>query len=131
MDDLKNLSTMNGISPNFAKSFAEEWISSWNSHDINKVLSHYSEDFLIDSQMVFKLVPGSNGTVVGKKAVKEYWISGLKQNKDLEFKLLDILTGINGLTIYYLNMATNLRAVEMLLFNNEGKVQRAFVHHSQ
>ena len=122
---------MKNITPGFAESFAEEWISSWNSHDINKILSHYSEDFIIESRIAFKLVPGSNGKVVGKKAVKEYWIAGLNQNKNLEFKMLDILIGINGLSIYYLNTATGLRAVEMMLFNQEGKVQKAFVHHSE
>ena len=122
---------MKNITPGFAESFAEEWISSWNSHDINKILSHYSEDFIIESRIAFKLVPGSNGKVVGKKAVKEYWIAGLNQNKNFEFKMLEVLIGINGLSIYYLNTATGLRAVEMMLFNQEGKVQKAFVHHSE
>lgn len=111
--------------------FAEEWVSSWNSHDINKILSHYSDDFIIESRIASKLVPASDGRVVGKEAVKEYWTIGLNRNKNLEFKILDLLFGINGLTIYYVNITTKLRAVGLMIFNEEGKVQKAFVHHSE
>ncbi|NIA01113.1 nuclear transport factor 2 family protein, partial [Massilia sp. CCM 8734] len=27
-----------------AKKFAEEWIKSWNSHDLEDIMKHYSED---------------------------------------------------------------------------------------
>jgi ketosteroid isomerase-like protein len=115
----------------FAKSFAEEWIASWNSHDIDIILQHYSEDFSIQSRIAAKLKPESNGSIVGKDAVREYWSKGLSINKNLEFQLLDVLIGINGLTIYYVNLGNSLRAVEMMFFNEEGKVCKAFVNHSQ
>lgn len=118
------------ITPHFAQSFAATWISSWNSHDIDKILSHYSDDFTIESRIAERLVPSSNGRVIGKDRVREYWSIGLKMNYNLRFKLLDVLYGINGLTIYYENMANNMRAVEMMIFDEEGKVQKAYVHHS-
>ena len=121
---------MINITPDFAAAFAEEWISSWNSHDINKILSHYADDFTIESGLAAKLVPASKGRVVGREAVKKYWTLGLSLNKNLAFKLLDVLSGINGLTIYYINMANQLKAVEIMMFNEAGKVQKAFVHHS-
>ncbi len=28
-----------------ARGFAEHWIAAWNSHDIDAVLAHYTDDF--------------------------------------------------------------------------------------
>ena len=39
--------------------FTNEWISSWNSHDLEDILSHYSEDVEITSPMT-KLTTGVN-----------------------------------------------------------------------
>ena len=36
-----NMSTQN---------FAKEWINSWNSHNLEEILSHYSEDIEITTQ---------------------------------------------------------------------------------
>ena len=36
------------------KQFAKEWIESWNSHDIDKILNHYSDDFEITTPMIKK-----------------------------------------------------------------------------
>ncbi len=121
---------MKKLTSSYAKSFAKNWISSWNSHDIDLILSHYSDDFIIESQIAYKFLPLSGGRIVGKSAVKEYWTIGLNKNKKLHFKLLDVLVGINGLTIYYINTTNKLRAVEMMIFNDDGKVQKAFVHHT-
>ena len=27
-----------------AQAFADEWIEAWNSHDLDRILSHYSDD---------------------------------------------------------------------------------------
>jgi ketosteroid isomerase-like protein len=28
-----------------AEAFASEWIEAWNSHDLDRILAHYSDDF--------------------------------------------------------------------------------------
>jgi hypothetical protein len=120
---------MTNITPAFARSFAEEWISSWNSHNIDIILNHYSQDFIIESPLAAVLIPTTSGRVIGKDAVREYWTIGLNRNPNLEFKILDVLIGIDGLTIYHEDAATKKRAIEMMIFNEEGEVQKAFVHH--
>ncbi|MDQ6845751.1 MAG: nuclear transport factor 2 family protein [Bacteroidota bacterium] len=114
----------------FAKQFAADWISSWNDHDIEKVLEFYSDDFVIESPLALKLFPESSGIISGKNNVREYWVAGLKHNPELKFELLDVLTGVNGLTIYFLSITQNRRVVEVLRFNKEGKINKAIVNHS-
>jgi ketosteroid isomerase-like protein len=30
------------ITKEFAQHFAEDWVASWNAHDLDRVLSHYT-----------------------------------------------------------------------------------------
>ena len=35
-----------------AQDFAQEWIAAWNSHDLDRILSHYAEDVEVTSPLV-------------------------------------------------------------------------------
>ena len=115
----------------FATAFAEEWIKAWNSHDLEAILSHYSDDFSIESPLAFKRFPETGGTVIGKENVRNYWAWGLENNASLNFELLDLLIGVHSLTIYYINTASNRKAVEVMSFNSEMKVNKAIVNYSE
>ena len=118
------------VTEGFASAFAAKWAASWNSRNINDIMSHYSEDFTIESPMALKLMPESKGVITGKSSVKAYWEIGLAKIPDLHFTVLDVLIGINSLTIYYVNIATGKKSAENLFFNSEGKVYRAFVMYA-
>lgn len=114
----------------FAKQFAAEWIAAWNSHNLERILSHYTADFSIETPMALKIVPDSNGMLNGKEAISAYWKIGLERIPDLHFELLDVLVGINGLTIYYFNKANNKKSAEVLFFNSASKITKVFVFYS-
>lgn len=118
------------MTKDFAIQFAREWVDCWNSHDLEKILSHYSEDFTIETPMAVKLYPESEGIVVGKSEVRKYWKIGLERIPDLKFEILDVLVGVNGLAIYMLNTATNRKSVEVMNFNSEKKVNKAIVNYA-
>ena len=115
------------MTKDFADAFAKSWINSWNSHDLEMILSHYSEDFTIETPMAVKLYPQSGGMVVGKSEVRKYWTIGLERNPDLKFEILNVLIGVNSLAIYMLNASSNRKSVEVMSFNNEMKVNKAIV----
>lgn len=119
------------ITQEFSKSFANEWINAWNSHDLDLILSHYSDDFTITTPIALSLFPESKGIVKGKEAVKAYWKVGLERIPNLKFELLDVLVGINGLTLYYKNTATGRKSAEMMHFNSDLKVNKAHVHYTE
>ncbi len=118
------------MTEDFAKQFAAEWVASWNSHDLDRILEHYSENFTIETPMALKIKPETQGVVVGKTKVREYWEQGLKLIPNLQFEIIDVLTGINGLTIYYRNTATGRKTVEIMFFNVQQKVEKAFAMYS-
>ena len=115
----------------FALEFAKDWIDSWNSHNLNKIMEHYSEDFTIESPMALRIMPDSKGFIAGKENVRAYWKTGLEKNPQLNFELIDVLVGINRLTLYYSNSAAHRRSVEIMRFNNNNKVDEVIVNYSE
>lgn len=49
-----------------AERFAQEWIEAWNSHDLERILTHYSEDVEVTSPFVETVLGRGRDTVKGK-----------------------------------------------------------------
>ena len=111
----------------FSEHFAREWIDSWNSHDLGRVLSHYSDDFEMSSPLIIHIVGEPSGMLKGKAAVGTYWKKALQLVPDLRFELLETLIGVNSLTVYY-KSARGLSA-EVFHFDLDRKVVRAYAHY--
>lgn len=112
----------------FTARFAAEWIDAWNSHDIERVLAHYTEDFEMTSPFIARLAGEPSGTLRGKAAVGKYWRHALTMIPDLKFELIAILTGVNSITLHYKGAQDRL-AAEVFHFDPSGKVVRAFAHY--
>jgi ketosteroid isomerase-like protein len=110
-----------------AQAFADEWIAAWNSHDLDRVLSHYAPEVVFLSPIAQKLV--GNGRVVGIPALRSYWGKALATLPQLKFELLKVLVGHACLTIFYMNHR-NQQAAETFEFASDGKVVRSFACYS-
>src|SRR5689334_5284948 len=65
------------ISAAFAKRFAEQWVEDWNSHEMSRVLRHYTDDFEMTSPFILTSKVGSpTGTLRGKSKIAAYWEAG-------------------------------------------------------
>ena len=113
-----------------AQKFANDWISAWNSHDLDLILSHYTDDFIMESPLALRRLPETGGVVKGKDAVRAYWKLGLELIPDLFFELHEVLISVNGITLYYTNSATGKRTAEVLFMNKEGKVYKGFAFYN-
>lgn len=87
--------------PAVARAFAEGWIDAWNAHDLDAVLAHYSDDFEFSSPLVIQVAGEPTGTLKGKAAVQTYWRAALACVPTLRFDLVDVLAGVDCLTILY------------------------------
>lgn len=87
--------------PAAARAFAEGWIDAWNAHDLDAVLAHYSDDFEFSSPLVIQFAAEPTGTLKGKAAVQAYWRAALASVPTLRFDLVDVLAGVDCLTILY------------------------------
>lgn len=50
----------------FALSFAEEWVAAWNSHDLDRILTHYADDVVFSSPHIVRRLGKSSGEVCGQ-----------------------------------------------------------------
>jgi SnoaL-like domain len=112
----------------FAEQFAADWIDSWNSHDLARVLSHYADDFEMSSPVIRQIVGEPSGMLRGKTAVGAYWSKALELIPDLRFELISILAGVTSITLYYRGARGRL-AAEVFHFGAEHKVTKAFAHY--
>ena len=53
----------------FAERFAKEWVAAWNSHDLERVLEHYEDDFEMSSPIIVTMMGEASGKLKGKAAV--------------------------------------------------------------
>ena len=118
------------ITTAFAKQFSETWVKDWNSHNLENILSHYTDNFIIESPIALKRISESKGVISGKENVRKYWAIGLAFNPDLHFEILEVLIGIHSITIYYVNTTTQKNATELMVFNDTKKVTKAIVNYS-
>ncbi len=113
----------------FAERFAKEWVAAWNSHDLDRVLAHYEEDFEMSSPIIIALVGEPSGKLRGKAAVGAYWAKALQLVPNLRFELLAVLAGVNTITIYC--RGHKGLTAEVLHLGPSGKVREAFAHYAE
>jgi SnoaL-like domain len=112
----------------FAEHFASAWIEAWNSHDLDRILSHYGDDFEMSSPLIPQITDEPSGTLKGKQSVGSYWAKALTLIPNLRFELVATLIGVNSITIYY--RGAHGMAAEVFHFNDAEKVVRAFAHYA-
>ena len=115
------------FSKEFIAAFAADWIDAWNSHDLQRILSHYSEDFEMTSPLVAILTGEDSGKLKGKEVVGAYWRKALDLNPNLRFELIAALAGVNSITLYY--QGHRGQSAEVFHFGEQGNVTFAFAHY--
>jgi len=111
----------------FAKTFAHEWIEAWNSHDLDKIMSHYADSFEMSSPVIKQIMKIESGKIKGKEGVRNYWEKALSLIPDLHFELTGIYPGEDSLVLHY--KGHRGYSAEVFFFNAAGKVDRAFAHY--
>jgi hypothetical protein len=112
----------------FAERFSSDWIAAWNSHDLDRILTYYEDDFEMTSPLIATIVGERSGKLRGIGAVRAYWARALQKIPDLHFELVTTLVGVDSVTLYY--RGHRGLSAEVLHFGSAGKVRAAFAHYS-
>ncbi len=111
-----------GMDRAWAEAFAEQWARNWNAHDLEAVLSQFADDVVFTSPVAARVVPGSDGVVRGKEALRACWRAGLSKVPDLHFEIVSVFVGIDILVLAYRNQRADL--VSEVLEVEDGLVVR-------
>jgi len=112
-----------------ARTLAGEWVDAWNRHDLDAILSHYAEVVEFTSPFVVRLLDSPTGTVRGKAALRDYFARALAAYPDLRFELLQVLAGVDSVTLYYRSVGNRL-AAEVMELDAQGQVVRVLAHYA-
>jgi ketosteroid isomerase-like protein len=107
---------------------AADWYEAWNAHDLDRILSHYSEDVVFTSPFVAKLGTSPEGRLVGKAALRDYFGVALERFPDLEFEPIALLTGLNSMVLHYRSVEGRL-AAELMVLGADGLVHETIAHY--
>ncbi len=110
------------------EAFAEDWIDAFNSHDLDRILSHYTEDVRLYSPRVKMVMgPDSPGCVEGKAALKDYFATSLARNPSLRFSLDKIYPG-EGSVVFRIRANEGREGSELMVFRADGLVSEVRAH---
>jgi len=115
------------MKPELANKFSVEWIKAWNEHDLDKIMTHYAEDFEMSSPAIKKIMNIESGIIKGKNEVRAYWERALKLNPGLHFEIIKSFSGVDSVIIHY--KGHRGLSAETFFFNSEGKVKSAHAHY--
>lgn len=115
------------ISSEFAAQFARDWIDAWNAHDLEAILSHYTDDFEMSSPVITQLMNEPSGTLRGKAAIRAYWAKALARRPDLHFELTNVYAGARSVVVSY--RGHRGLSAEVFWFDDSLRVCRAAAHY--
>ena len=102
----------------FALKCADEWEAAWNSHDLERILAHYTDDVVFQSPYIVHRLHEPSGELRGKDALRAYFGSGLEGQRTLQFTVEDVRLSVDTLVINYRNQSGHAIS-EVLKFRGE------------
>jgi ketosteroid isomerase-like protein len=115
------------ITKQFAEEFSKDWLDAWNCHDMERILAHYSDDFVMSSPKIAAIANEASGVLYGKAKIAEYWSKALSLIPNLRFQLIHTFVGADSIIIYYQGVSG--LATEVFFFDAEGLVIKAAAHY--
>lgn len=85
----------------FAERFVKGWAAAWNSHDLERVLTHFEDDCDMSSAVIAQRVGDASEKLRETAAVRACWAKALHSTPDLRCELLTVLIGVNSISVYY------------------------------
>ena len=113
-----------------ARHFADGWYAAWNSHDLEAIVAHYTDDVVLTSPLAADVGGSADGRIVGKDALRAYFAAGLERFPQLHFEPRDLFVGVDSLVLRYVG-PTGAETAEVMFLDGEGKVTRYFAHYAR
>jgi hypothetical protein len=82
-----------------AWNLANQWVSAWNAHDLDQIMTHYEDGIEVTSPVAAQLLGMPDGKIVGKANLRAYFQRGLEAYPELRFRLEDVLWGVNSVLL--------------------------------
>lgn len=112
-----------------AWNLANHWVAAWNAHDLDSIMTHYEDAIELTSPVAAQLLGRSDGKVIGKANLRAYFQRGLEAYPELQFRLEEVLWGVNSVVLYYTNQK-GTRVAEFMEVSAAGQVVRVVANYN-
>jgi hypothetical protein len=112
-----------------ACSLANHWITAWNAHDLDAIMTHYDDGIELTSPVAAQMLAIPSGKVAGKANMRSYFQRGLDAYADLHFELESVFWGVDSVVLCYANQK-GTRTAEFMELSATGKVARVVANYS-
>ena len=113
-----------------SSAFAHAWIAAWNSHDLEAILAHYTEDVRFCSPLLARIAGNASGVLEGRAALRDYFRAALEKFPSLTFRLRAVFAGVESVTIVY-DSVNGLVAAETMVLNERQAVTRVWAQYDR
>jgi hypothetical protein len=97
------------IDESFAKEHIDKWIRAWNNHDINAIISLYSDNIEFKSPKINAVYPNKTDAIIyNKSELKDYFSLGLQKFSKLHFVPIDFIIKGNTILLEYYSTPDNM-----------------------
>ena len=111
-----------------AKKFAKEWIDTWNSHDPDRIVEHYSSDIVFSSPFIKRMGIDASGCLRGRDSLSAYFTAALSKFPNLRFELRSVFHGVDALTILF-ESVNGLLAAETMVLGEDRRITRVWAQY--
>jgi ketosteroid isomerase-like protein len=106
--------------------FAKQWMSDWNAHDLDAILTHYAPDVEFHSPKVALFTKGERQFFVQRDELRPYFARAFQVRPSLRFDLKTVTHDAKGIALVYTNEIGET-GVELMELNEAGLVVRVRV----
>lgn len=114
------------------KQIALDWIAAFNTHDVDAILKLYDDNAIHFSPKLKVREPQTNGFVIGKIQMKQWWDDAFTRLPSLNYELINLIVDENNLLMEYkrtVDGEADMMVAEVLEIQN-GLIVKSRVYHA-
>jgi ketosteroid isomerase-like protein len=119
------------MTPEKLQSIAFKWFDAFNNHNLEQLLSLYDDDAEHFSPKLKIRQPETNGLVIGKQAMREWWQDAFERLPSLNYKVTSLTANGDRVFMEYIrtvNGEEDMLVAEVLVVR-ENKIIASRVYH--
>jgi ketosteroid isomerase-like protein len=116
------------ISDSWAEEFAINWLTAWNSKDIERISEYYSDEIFFASPTVLKMTGYQDGILLKKSEFKKMCSEIFQVIPELSYSLVAVAVGIDSLTLHYKSSQFDLVA-DVVKFDSAWKIIKSHTYY--
>jgi ketosteroid isomerase-like protein len=119
------------MTPEKLQSIAFKWFDAFNNHNLEQLLSLYDDDAEHFSPKLKIRKPETNGLVVGKQALRDWWQDAFERLPTLNYKVTSLTANSDRVFMEYIRTVEgdeDMLVAEVLVVK-ENKIVASRVYH--